>query len=136
MTRDNGDYGVEAWAAQEFGWERTNGDTYFDLLMPDGTKVEAKGCKRWISDGSSARRRGRFRLWSAEHRKLADEKGKYLFAVYEDHENWTHPWVWRTKPAPQVTVDGFFDHTYRASKGDTVLVSWPDPLELRDILRK
>lgn len=126
MPPDQGDYGVEAWAAETFGWERTNGDSYFDLLAWNDVKVEAKGCLRWI-EARPRRRRGRFRLWSKEHERLCDDDGLYLFTVYEDTE-WAWPFAWRMMPATVVSelIDGFSNHTHRPEKGMTTKVRWVD----------
>lgn len=129
MTQENRDYGVETWATVSFEWEHVDND-YYDLVASDGTKVEAKGCLRWVDDGyrssgKKRRMRGRFRLWSDEHDKLVEAVGDYLFAVYESRE-FDEPWAWRRVPAHEVTylVDGFYNYTFRRSKGQTAHLSW------------
>lgn len=136
MRQENRDYGVERWAADTFGWERTDG-AHHDLIKSDGTPVEAKGCCRWLSSGDG-RERGRFRLWSESHDELVQDGGVYLFVVYENHEKWEQPWAWRTVPAYRITylVDGFYNYTFRPSKGETALLAWPHIMEMTDPCKK
>lgn len=130
MRNDEDDYGVEAWAAEVFGWRRED-ESYYDLVRPGGVPVEAKGCLRWQSNGSKDKKtRGRFRLWARSHDELVNDCGEYLFVVYEE-KDWEQPWAWRTLDAIDVgmLVGQFNNHTYRPSKGDTVKVRWPDIIE-------
>jgi len=126
--QDNRDYGVEQWATEAFAWEHVD-KGYYDLVAADGTKVEAKGCLRWVNDGRRNGRqkqiRGRFRLWSEEHDKLVADAGEYLFVVYESTD-FDEPWAWRRMPAHEVTnlVDTFYNYTFRRSKGETAHLSW------------
>lgn len=56
------------------------------LELDEGTPLELKTCRRWITDNHSrgGRRRGQFKVNESTHGYLAELEGAYLFVVLDD----------------------------------------------------
>lgn len=73
---------AERKAAEKYGFRLVHNE-WRDACYGEATPVQVKATQPERSSGAT----GRFRLWKADHRRLRDEDGWYVFVAYRPHGN-------------------------------------------------
>jgi len=123
-------YRAENAAAEKYGYELENDEPDHDLRNPaNGYVYEVKACRTERGNGSP----GRLRLWEQEHEALSEQRGAYIFAIYDgDSGN-----IWKIEKVSTGDVEaavagrwygsGHADKA-RDGKGRQYKLSWRDIL--------
>ncbi|WP_254544078.1 hypothetical protein [Halomarina pelagica] len=120
-----------------------NGENPPVLVVREGTPIEVKATREWVSNGGSARTRGRVWINAATHAQLVASAGWYAVAVYEpvvgDDEDDLDVEVLAVRLLPAVLLDDLLDEpTNCGPKHDieaAYRLAWPhviDPDQVDD----
>lgn len=125
---------AEQWVTDRFGYEHVDQEWYDHVGAV--RKIQVKATQVWIGDGydpngTHRRRRGRFRLWEHDHKRLLDDDAVYLFILYEIDEAMSEINVvhWKFVDPTDVVPNlpsGWWDesNTRRQSKGRSARLTW------------
>ncbi len=96
---------------------------WYDLVHPaNGYRYQVKACRTETDRGQP----GRWRLWKADHQRMIDHRGCYIFAVYAPESGR----IWKIEKVSTTDVDdlvrGKWYPSGHHSKGQQYKLSWRD----------
>jgi hypothetical protein len=133
---------VETWVTERFDYEHVD-EQWYDHVGNWGTKIQVKGTQVWIEDGyrdngDQRYRRGRFRLWEGDHKKLREDDSVYLFILYDDEPDCINVVHWEHIHPDDLLgalPSGWWDEENArcAAKGRSARINWPNLIDKEEV---
>lgn len=131
---------VEMWVCGKYGFDYVD-ETHHDAATESGKPIQIKGCRKWVSNGSDKRCRGRAKFWEKDHEYLKEESGLYLLVVYEqDHDEMYDIDVQKAQLFTAARIEQLIDNGWytendprERKKGRIYRTTWADYFDPEDL---